>query len=171
MSNHYSHQCHTRHFPRADGTSCGAGMNCFQGNCVPVSKSTRTPREGHWGQWGSFGTCSRYVYITKCAETRAFVSQASHSDHVMEGYKCPVANATTQPPKTVENTAQERDFVLKVATHRNVLLKEILVEDSLTSEESNAPFTMEKVSHIWESTWLQHGCQSTPISAAMIAAS
>ncbi|XP_039254069.2 A disintegrin and metalloproteinase with thrombospondin motifs 4-like [Styela clava] len=53
-----AHQCHTRHFPRADGTSCGRGLHCFQGKCVKVEQ-LRMPKDGNWGQWGTFGSCSR----------------------------------------------------------------------------------------------------------------
>lgn len=94
----------------------------------------------------------------------ASVLHLTYLDRVMEEYKCPVANVTTLPQKMVESIAQGRDSVSRVATHRNV-------EDSLTSEESNVRFTTEKVSHTWESMWLQDGCQSTQESAAIIDAS
>uniref|UniRef100_A0A8C5X320 ADAM metallopeptidase with thrombospondin type 1 motif 1 n=1 Tax=Malurus cyaneus samueli TaxID=2593467 RepID=A0A8C5X320_9PASS len=43
--------CQTKHFPWADGTSCGEGKWCMNGKCTPV--------HGGWGSWGLWGECSR----------------------------------------------------------------------------------------------------------------
>uniref|UniRef100_A0A9L0R4A0 A disintegrin and metalloproteinase with thrombospondin motifs 1 n=1 Tax=Equus caballus TaxID=9796 RepID=A0A9L0R4A0_HORSE len=53
--------CQTKHFPWADGTSCGEGRWCVNGKCV--NKTDRmhfdTPVHGSWGPWGPWGDCSR----------------------------------------------------------------------------------------------------------------
>ncbi|KAL4608621.1 A disintegrin and metalloproteinase with thrombospondin motifs 15 [Arapaima gigas] len=51
--------CQTRHFPWADGTSCGDGNLCFQGICMDKDNITRTKVDGRWGRWGAYGACSR----------------------------------------------------------------------------------------------------------------
>nr|XP_043898188.1 A disintegrin and metalloproteinase with thrombospondin motifs 15-like [Solea senegalensis] len=50
--------CMTRHFPWADGTSCGAGKVCGKGVCS--DKWVQNVKvDGRWGKWGTFGFCSR----------------------------------------------------------------------------------------------------------------
>uniref|UniRef100_A0A667Y2F1 ADAM metallopeptidase with thrombospondin type 1 motif, 15b n=1 Tax=Myripristis murdjan TaxID=586833 RepID=A0A667Y2F1_9TELE len=44
--------CQTRHFPWADGTSCGNGKVFSHGRYSPKV-------DGRWGKWGAFGDCSR----------------------------------------------------------------------------------------------------------------
>ncbi|MGH0123026.1 UNVERIFIED_CONTAM: hypothetical protein FKN15_067111 [Acipenser sinensis] len=53
--------CQTKHFPWADGTSCGAGSWCVAGECVSKSDAPlyQTPVNGGWGAWGPWGDCSR----------------------------------------------------------------------------------------------------------------
>ncbi|XP_049641714.1 A disintegrin and metalloproteinase with thrombospondin motifs 1 [Suncus etruscus] len=53
--------CQTKHFPWADGTSCGDGKWCLNGNCVNKTDMKRfeTPVHGSWGSWGPWGDCSR----------------------------------------------------------------------------------------------------------------
>ncbi|XP_053312790.1 A disintegrin and metalloproteinase with thrombospondin motifs 1 [Spea bombifrons] len=53
--------CQTKHFPWADGTSCGAGKWCMNGKCVDQAdkKHYETPIHGGWGSWGPWGECSR----------------------------------------------------------------------------------------------------------------
>ncbi|KAJ8397197.1 hypothetical protein AAFF_G00440310 [Aldrovandia affinis] len=51
--------CQTRHFPWADGTSCGEDKLCVQGACTDKHNATKTRVDGRWGKWGVFGTCSR----------------------------------------------------------------------------------------------------------------
>ncbi|XP_067849450.1 A disintegrin and metalloproteinase with thrombospondin motifs 1 [Heptranchias perlo] len=53
--------CQTKHFPWADGTSCGEGKWCMEGKCVNQTsmKDYNTPVHGSWGPWGSWGECSR----------------------------------------------------------------------------------------------------------------
>ncbi|XP_053421373.1 A disintegrin and metalloproteinase with thrombospondin motifs 1 [Nycticebus coucang] len=53
--------CQTKHFPWADGTSCGEGKWCVNGKCVNKTdkKHFDTPVHGSWGQWGPWGDCSR----------------------------------------------------------------------------------------------------------------
>ncbi|XP_015273541.1 PREDICTED: A disintegrin and metalloproteinase with thrombospondin motifs 1 [Gekko japonicus] len=50
--------CQTKHFPWADGTSCGEGKWCVNGKCVD-KKHYDTPVHGGWGPWGQWGECSR----------------------------------------------------------------------------------------------------------------
>uniref|UniRef100_A0A8C2KL92 ADAM metallopeptidase with thrombospondin type 1 motif, 15a n=1 Tax=Cyprinus carpio TaxID=7962 RepID=A0A8C2KL92_CYPCA len=51
--------CQTRHFPWADGTSCGEGQLCMRGTCMDKQEMAKTKVDGRWGKWGPFGTCSR----------------------------------------------------------------------------------------------------------------
>uniref|UniRef100_A0A4X2KE08 A disintegrin and metalloproteinase with thrombospondin motifs 1 n=1 Tax=Vombatus ursinus TaxID=29139 RepID=A0A4X2KE08_VOMUR len=53
--------CQTKHFPWADGTSCGEGKWCINGKCVNKTdnKYSFTPIHGSWGPWGPWGDCSR----------------------------------------------------------------------------------------------------------------
>ncbi|XP_073696007.1 A disintegrin and metalloproteinase with thrombospondin motifs 15a [Garra rufa] len=51
--------CQTRHFPWADGTSCGDGQLCMRGTCMDKQEITKSKVDGRWGKWGPFGTCSR----------------------------------------------------------------------------------------------------------------
>ncbi|XP_038657337.1 A disintegrin and metalloproteinase with thrombospondin motifs 1 [Scyliorhinus canicula] len=53
--------CQTKHFPWADGTSCGEGKWCMEGKCVNQTsmKNYNTPVHGSWGSWGPWGECSR----------------------------------------------------------------------------------------------------------------
>uniref|UniRef100_A0A4W5Q7T2 ADAM metallopeptidase with thrombospondin type 1 motif, 15b n=1 Tax=Hucho hucho TaxID=62062 RepID=A0A4W5Q7T2_9TELE len=51
--------CQTRHFPWADGTSCGNSKLCFRGVCTDKNNTTKTKVDGGWGGWGVYGSCSR----------------------------------------------------------------------------------------------------------------
>ncbi|XP_038817759.1 A disintegrin and metalloproteinase with thrombospondin motifs 15-like [Salvelinus namaycush] len=51
--------CQTRHFPWADGTSCGNSKLCFRGVCTDKNNTTKTKVDGGWGMWGVYGSCSR----------------------------------------------------------------------------------------------------------------
>ncbi|XP_007124215.2 A disintegrin and metalloproteinase with thrombospondin motifs 1 [Physeter macrocephalus] len=53
--------CQTKHFPWADGTSCGEGKWCVNGKCMNKTdkKHFDTPVHGSWGPWGPWGDCSR----------------------------------------------------------------------------------------------------------------
>ncbi|XP_062844361.1 A disintegrin and metalloproteinase with thrombospondin motifs 15a [Trichomycterus rosablanca] len=51
--------CQTRHFPWADGTSCGEGMLCMRGVCSEKQEVPSKKVDGKWGKWDSFGPCSR----------------------------------------------------------------------------------------------------------------
>ncbi|XP_003219095.1 A disintegrin and metalloproteinase with thrombospondin motifs 1 [Anolis carolinensis] len=53
--------CQTKHFPWADGTTCGEGKWCVSGKCVNKTdkKHYETPVHGGWGLWGPWGECSR----------------------------------------------------------------------------------------------------------------
>ncbi|XP_045357526.1 A disintegrin and metalloproteinase with thrombospondin motifs 1 [Leopardus geoffroyi] len=53
--------CQTKHFPWADGTSCGEGKWCLNGKCVNKTDKMHfhTPIHGSWGPWGPWGECSR----------------------------------------------------------------------------------------------------------------
>uniref|UniRef100_G3N428 Peptidase M12B domain-containing protein n=1 Tax=Gasterosteus aculeatus aculeatus TaxID=481459 RepID=G3N428_GASAC len=51
--------CQTRHFPWADGTSCGHGKVCYRGACTDKNNTVHVKVDGRWGKWGAFGSCSR----------------------------------------------------------------------------------------------------------------
>ncbi|XP_063304319.1 A disintegrin and metalloproteinase with thrombospondin motifs 1 [Pelobates fuscus] len=53
--------CQTKHFPWADGTTCGEGKWCMNGKCVDQAdkKHYEIPVHGGWGPWGRWGECSR----------------------------------------------------------------------------------------------------------------
>ncbi|XP_067112776.1 A disintegrin and metalloproteinase with thrombospondin motifs 15a [Osmerus mordax] len=51
--------CQTRHFPWADGTSCGDGQVCMRGVCINRRDVHTAKVDGKWGKWGAFGSCSR----------------------------------------------------------------------------------------------------------------
>ncbi|KAJ3590073.1 hypothetical protein NHX12_008030 [Muraenolepis orangiensis] len=51
--------CQTRHFPWADGTSCGSSRVCYKGGCVHKNSTVQIKVDGRWGRWGAFGACSR----------------------------------------------------------------------------------------------------------------
>ncbi|KAE8592011.1 hypothetical protein XENTR_v10018627 [Xenopus tropicalis] len=51
--------CQTRHFPWADGTSCGDGKFCLNGACVERHNVNRYKVDGAWGKWSPYGQCSR----------------------------------------------------------------------------------------------------------------
>uniref|UniRef100_A0A452HEC0 Peptidase M12B domain-containing protein n=1 Tax=Gopherus agassizii TaxID=38772 RepID=A0A452HEC0_9SAUR len=51
--------CQTRHFPWADGTSCGDGRFCLKGTCVERHNISKYRVDGSWGKWTSYGQCSR----------------------------------------------------------------------------------------------------------------
>ncbi|CAK8693253.1 unnamed protein product [Clavelina lepadiformis] len=53
-----ANQCHTKSFPRADGSPCSTGMHCMKGLCVP-EQPEMAPVDGRWGGWSPFGSCSR----------------------------------------------------------------------------------------------------------------
>ncbi|XP_028563636.2 A disintegrin and metalloproteinase with thrombospondin motifs 15 [Podarcis muralis] len=51
--------CQTRHFPWADGTSCGEGRFCLKGVCVERHNISKYRVDGNWGKWAPYGQCSR----------------------------------------------------------------------------------------------------------------
>ncbi|XP_026564825.1 A disintegrin and metalloproteinase with thrombospondin motifs 15 isoform X2 [Pseudonaja textilis] len=51
--------CQTRHFPWADGTSCGEGRFCMKGACVERHNISKYRVDGNWGKWAPYGSCSR----------------------------------------------------------------------------------------------------------------
>ncbi|KAM6932960.1 A disintegrin and metalloproteinase with thrombospondin motifs 15-like [Xenentodon cancila] len=51
--------CQTRHFPWADGTSCGNSKVCCRGACLDKNATVQIKVDGRWGKWGTFGDCSR----------------------------------------------------------------------------------------------------------------
>ncbi|NWH74649.1 ATS15 metalloproteinase, partial [Piaya cayana] len=51
--------CQTRHFPWADGTSCGEGRFCLKGVCVERHNISKYRVDGGWGKWAPYGPCSR----------------------------------------------------------------------------------------------------------------
>uniref|UniRef100_A0A8C8SWM8 ADAM metallopeptidase with thrombospondin type 1 motif 15 n=1 Tax=Pelusios castaneus TaxID=367368 RepID=A0A8C8SWM8_9SAUR len=51
--------CQTRHFPWADGTSCGEGRFCLKGACLERHNISKYRVDGSWGKWAPYGQCSR----------------------------------------------------------------------------------------------------------------
>ncbi|KFP04472.1 A disintegrin and metalloproteinase with thrombospondin motifs 15, partial [Calypte anna] len=51
--------CQTRHFPWADGTSCGEGRFCLKGACVERHNISKYRVDGGWAKWAPYGQCSR----------------------------------------------------------------------------------------------------------------
>lgn len=51
--------CQTRHFPWADGTSCGEGKFCLKGACVERHNPNKYRVDGSWAKWEPYGPCSR----------------------------------------------------------------------------------------------------------------
>ncbi|XP_014392532.1 PREDICTED: A disintegrin and metalloproteinase with thrombospondin motifs 15 [Myotis brandtii] len=51
--------CQTRHFPWADGTSCGEGKFCLKGTCVERHNLNKYRVDGSWAKWEPYGPCSR----------------------------------------------------------------------------------------------------------------
>ncbi|XP_071173065.1 A disintegrin and metalloproteinase with thrombospondin motifs 16-like isoform X1 [Mytilus edulis] len=51
--------CETKFLPAADGTSCGNGMWCKQGNCESYGRRGPQPRDGNWSVWSEWEQCSR----------------------------------------------------------------------------------------------------------------
>ncbi|MCJ8739937.1 hypothetical protein PDJAM_G00053020 [Pangasius djambal] len=51
--------CQTRHFPWADGTSCGNNRICYRGACTNRNTTIKPTVDGQWAKWGAYGSCSR----------------------------------------------------------------------------------------------------------------
>lgn len=52
-------RCETKFLPAAEGTSCGAGMWCRQGQCVDYGNKGPKPIDGQWSTWSEWSECSR----------------------------------------------------------------------------------------------------------------
>ncbi|XP_038067052.1 A disintegrin and metalloproteinase with thrombospondin motifs 18-like [Patiria miniata] len=52
-------RCETKFLPAADGTSCGNGQWCIQGDCVSRNKHGPRPVHGNWSDYGDYSSCSR----------------------------------------------------------------------------------------------------------------
>ena len=50
--------CISDNSPWADGTQCGLGKWCYQGECVGISETMRIV-DGKWGPWSSWSPCSK----------------------------------------------------------------------------------------------------------------
>ncbi|NXO04854.1 ATS7 metalloproteinase, partial [Rhinopomastus cyanomelas] len=50
--------CHSKLDAAVDGTACGEGKWCFNGECVPVGYRPEAI-DGGWSSWGSWASCSR----------------------------------------------------------------------------------------------------------------
>ncbi|XP_021354644.1 A disintegrin and metalloproteinase with thrombospondin motifs 18-like [Mizuhopecten yessoensis] len=52
-------RCETKFLPAAEGTSCGSGMWCRQGECVRFGQDGPEPIDGQWSEWAEWSDCSR----------------------------------------------------------------------------------------------------------------
>lgn len=52
-------RCETKFLPAAEGTSCGAGMWCRQGQCVDYGNEGPKAIDGQWSTWSEWSECSR----------------------------------------------------------------------------------------------------------------
>lgn len=52
-------RCETKFLPAADGTPCGMGVWCIQGECIPRGEKGPPPVDGDWSGYGTFQECSK----------------------------------------------------------------------------------------------------------------
>ncbi|OTF83945.1 A disintegrin and metalloproteinase with thrombospondin motifs family protein, partial [Euroglyphus maynei] len=50
--------CRTQHMPWADGTECGNGYWCQEGQCVRIDHTALHPIDGGWSDWSQWSDCS-----------------------------------------------------------------------------------------------------------------
>ncbi|KAG9482142.1 hypothetical protein GDO78_011044 [Eleutherodactylus coqui] len=90
--------CQTRHFPWADGTSCGEGKFCLNGACVEKHSSKRYKVDGSWGKWSPYGHCSRTCGGgVQLAKRECNNPEPSHGGQYCEGLRVKYRSCTLNP--------------------------------------------------------------------------
>uniref|UniRef100_H2ZNU0 Peptidase M12B domain-containing protein n=1 Tax=Ciona savignyi TaxID=51511 RepID=H2ZNU0_CIOSA len=104
-----ANQCHTRSFPRADGSACAAGMHCLQGKCIPKVEQMQ-PVNGRWGRWSQFGACSRSCGGGVQMSSRQCNNPApQHGGNYCIGSRLKFSSCNTEPCRSI-NGRPVRDF-------------------------------------------------------------
>ncbi|KAG8568076.1 hypothetical protein GDO81_013881 [Engystomops pustulosus] len=102
--------CQTRHFPWADGTSCGDGKFCLNGMCVERHNTKRYKVDGSWGKWSPYGQCSRTCGGgVQLAKRECNNPEPSHGGTYCEGLRVKYRSCSLNPcPDTGKSFREEQ---------------------------------------------------------------
>ncbi|XP_044137667.1 LOW QUALITY PROTEIN: A disintegrin and metalloproteinase with thrombospondin motifs 15 [Bufo gargarizans] len=102
--------CQTRHFPWADGTSCGDGKFCLNGACVERHNTKRYKVDGSWGKWSLYGQCSRTCGGgVQLAKRECNNPEPSHGGAYCEGLRVKYRSCSLNPcPDTGKSFREEQ---------------------------------------------------------------